>query len=181
MEICSQLGLTALSLYAFSAENWKRPKSEIDTLMDLLREYIRRELAEIHRNNIRLQILGHYEQLPREVRNDLDDALQLTATNTGMVLERGAELQRPDRTGGRVQLHTERDAGRRNREVTVTEEIISEHLYTSGLARSRPAHPHQRGDAREQFPSVADRLRGDLGHGYLLARLYAQAFVASGH
>src|ERR1019366_5674600 len=64
VESCSQLGLTALSLYAFSAENWKRPKREIDTLMDLLREYIRRELAEIHRNNIRLKILGHYEQLP---------------------------------------------------------------------------------------------------------------------
>src|SRR5215831_16708873 len=86
VEICSQLGLTALSLYAFSTENWKRPKNEIETLMDLLREYIRKELAEIHRNNIRLKILGHYEQLPREVRADLEDALRLTSTNTGMVL-----------------------------------------------------------------------------------------------
>src|SRR5208282_2994471 len=79
VEVCSQLGLTALSLYAFSQENWKRPKSEIDTLMTLLREYIQRELAEIHRNNIRLKILGHYEQFPREVRSDLDDALEMTS------------------------------------------------------------------------------------------------------
>ena len=86
VESCSQLGVKALTLYAFSTENWKRPRTEIDTLMELLREYIRKELAEIHRNNIRLQILGRYEQLPREVREDLEDALRQTAPNTGMVL-----------------------------------------------------------------------------------------------
>ena len=130
----SQLGLTALSLYAFSAENyWKRPKSEIDTLMDLLREYLRRELAEIHRNNIRLQILGHYEQLPREVRHDLDDALRLTAANTGMVLNvalnYSARAELADACNAILQ---EMQSGR-NREIKVTEQIISDHLYTRGL------------------------------------------------
>ncbi|MBI1956227.1 MAG: di-trans,poly-cis-decaprenylcistransferase, partial [Acidobacteria bacterium] len=86
VEICSQLGVAALTLYAFSTENWKRPQSEIDTLMGLLREYLRKELAAIHRNNIRLQILGRFGQLPSEVRQDLEDALQQTAPNTGMVL-----------------------------------------------------------------------------------------------
>ncbi|OFW34517.1 MAG: di-trans,poly-cis-decaprenylcistransferase, partial [Acidobacteria bacterium RIFCSPLOWO2_12_FULL_60_22] len=86
MESCSQLGVKALTLYAFSTENWKRPRTEIETLMELLREYIRKELAEIHRNNIRLQILGRYEQLPSEVQEDLEDALRQTARNTGMVL-----------------------------------------------------------------------------------------------
>ncbi len=133
VEICSQLGLTALSLYAFSAENWKRPKAEIDTLMTLLREYIQRELAEIHRNNIRLKILGHYEQLPYEVRSDLDDALRLTATNTGMVLNVALNYSaRKEITDAFNSIMNERQAGG-NTGAIVTEEMISDHLYTGGL------------------------------------------------
>ena len=60
VEASSRLGIAALSLYAFSAENWKRPRAEVNTLMLLLREYLQKEIAEIHRNNIRLQILGRY-------------------------------------------------------------------------------------------------------------------------
>jgi undecaprenyl diphosphate synthase len=86
VETSSRLHLNALTLFAFSTENWKRPETEISTLMSLLREYLRKEIAEIHRNNIRLQILGRYEQLPREVREDLDDAMRVTGANTGMVL-----------------------------------------------------------------------------------------------
>jgi undecaprenyl diphosphate synthase len=133
VESCSQLGLTALSLYAFSAENCKRPKSEIDTLMGLLREYIRRELAEIHRNNIRLKILGHYEQLPREVRRDLDEALELTAANTGMVLNVALNYSaRTELADAFNAILKEMQSGR-NPEATVTEQSISDHLYTSGL------------------------------------------------
>lgn len=131
VEICSQLGLTALSLYAFSAENWKRPKTEIDTLMGLLREYLQRELAEINRNNIRLKILGHYEQLPREVRSDLDDALLLTSKNTGMVLNVALNYSaRNEIVDALNSILKEREAGS---DVKITEETISEHLYTSGL------------------------------------------------
>ncbi|MBI4459767.1 MAG: isoprenyl transferase [Acidobacteria bacterium] len=133
VEICSQLGLTALSLYAFSVENWKRPKSEIDTLMGLLREYLRKELAEIHRNNIRLQILGHYEQLPREVRGDLEDARQLTGKNTGMVLNVALNYSaRTELVDAFNSILKETRAGR-NQEMHVTEQMIAEHLYTSGL------------------------------------------------
>jgi len=133
VEICSQLGLTALSLYAFSTENWKRPKSEIDTLMALLREYLQRELAEIHRNNIRLQILGHYEQLPREVRADLEDALQLTSANTGMVLNVALNYSaRAELVDAFNSILQEMQIGR-NRDGKVTEETVSGHLYTSGL------------------------------------------------
>jgi len=133
VEICSQLGLTALSLYAFSQENWKRPKSEIDTLMSLLREYIQRELAEIHRNNIRLKILGHYEQLPREVRNDLDDALEMTSKNTGMVLNVALNYSaRMEIADAFNSIMRERKASG-NSDAPITEENISKHLYTSGL------------------------------------------------
>jgi undecaprenyl diphosphate synthase len=133
VEICSQLGLTALSLYAFSTENWKRPKSEIETLMGLLREYIRKELAEIHRNNIRLQILGHYEQLPREVGNDLHEALQLTASNTGMVLNVALNYSARTELADAFNAILKEIQSGRNRETTITEQSISDHLSTSGL------------------------------------------------
>ena len=133
VEICSQLGLTALSLYAFSAENWKRPQNEIDTLMDLLREYIRKELAEIHRNNIKLKILGHYEQLPLEVRGDLEEALHTTATNTGMVLNVALNYSaRAELVDAFNSILKEMRAGS-HRDMNVTEKIISDHLDTRGL------------------------------------------------
>ena len=133
VEIGSQLGLTALTLYAFSTENWKRPPSEISTLMELLREYLRKELAEIHRNNIRLQILGRYEQLPLEVQQDLEDALRQTAGNTGMVLN--VALNYSARTelvdAFNSILKRRRENGVPEREVS--EQTISDHLYTRGL------------------------------------------------
>jgi len=133
VETCSRLGVRALTLYAFSTENWKRPRMEIDTLMDLLREYIRRELAEIHRNNIRLQILGRYEQLPIEVQHDLEDALRQTASNTGMVLNvalnYSARAELVDAFNSILQdLREDGDPVRK-----ITEQTISEHLYTRGL------------------------------------------------
>ena len=133
VEIGSQLGLTALTLYAFSTENWKRPPTEINTLMELLREYLRKELAEIHRNNIRLQILGRYEQLPLEVQQDLEDALRQTAGNTGMVLN--VALNYSARTelvdAFNSILKRRRENGVPEREVS--EQTISDHLYTRGL------------------------------------------------
>jgi len=133
VETSSRLGLKALTLYAFSTENWKRPQTEIDTLMGLLREYLRKELAEIHRNNIRLQILGRYEQLPFEVQQDLEDALRQTAGNTGMVLN--VALNYSARTeivdAFNSILKTLRQNGAREPEVT--EQTISDHLSTRGL------------------------------------------------
>ncbi len=133
VEICSQLGMRVLTLYAFSAENWKRPQREINVLMDLLREYLRRELGEIHKNNIRLQVLGRYEQLPQKVQQDLEDGLRLTAKNTGMVLNvalnYGARAELVDAFN--AILKGMLDSG--VREPEVTEEIIAEHLSTRGL------------------------------------------------
>ena len=133
VESCSRLGVRALTLYAFSTENWKRPRSEIDTLMDLLREYLRRELAEIHRNNIRLQILGRYEQLPIEVQQDLEDALHQTASNTGMVLNVALNYSaRAELVDAFNSIWKDlRDSS--GRDSAITEKMISDHLYTRGL------------------------------------------------
>ena len=86
IETCARLKLPCLTLYAFSLENWRRPQTEVDFLMRLLREYLKRELPSIHKNNIRLLIIGRSEQLPEAVRKDIQSAMSLTAKNTGMRL-----------------------------------------------------------------------------------------------
>src|SRR6202163_87403 len=70
VETCSRLGLQALTLYAFSTENWKRPRAEVDMLWRLLRLYLRKELDNLQRNNIRLQAIGRLEALPAKVRDE---------------------------------------------------------------------------------------------------------------
>ena len=133
VEICSQLGVKALTLYAFSTENWKRPRTEIETLMELLREYLRKELAEIHRNNIRLQILGRYGQLPFEVQQDLEDALRQTAGNTGMVLNVALNYSARTELVDAFNSILKNLRQKVGRETEVTEQTISDHLYTRGL------------------------------------------------
>lgn len=86
IEACSRLGIEFLTLYAFSAENWKRPKAEVDTLWGLLRHYLRKELPSLRANGVRFRTIGRVEDLPPEVRADLDYASRETAANTGMRL-----------------------------------------------------------------------------------------------
>jgi len=82
----ARLGLGALTLYAFSTENWKRPRYEVDALMRMLRKYLRIELAEIDRQNIRFQTIGRTAALAPNVREEIARASSKTAKNTGMVL-----------------------------------------------------------------------------------------------
>src|SRR3984893_2891387 len=86
IETCARLKIEALTLYAFSVENWRRPKVETDFLMQLLREYIRTEMPLIQRNNIRMRFLGRIDELPPGVQKDVRQATEHTAANTGMCL-----------------------------------------------------------------------------------------------
>ncbi|GEL69793.1 isoprenyl transferase [Myxococcus virescens] len=81
-----RLGIQALTLYAFSSQNWARPAEEVAGLMDLLREYLERERSEILDNGIRLNAIGDVDRLPRYVRDPLDRLRADSAHNTGMVL-----------------------------------------------------------------------------------------------
>jgi undecaprenyl diphosphate synthase len=133
IESCAKLGIHALTLYAFSLENWRRPKAETDFLMRLLREYLRKELPEIHRNNIRMFVIGRLDQLPDAVRDDVRHAMDLTAGNTGMKLAVALNY------GGRAELvdafNAILDRAKRNGAThsPVDEETISQNLYTAGL------------------------------------------------
>jgi len=133
IETCARLKIPALTLYAFSMENWRRPKAEIDFLMRLLREYLRKELPVIHRNNIRLLVIGRPDQLPAAVRADVVRAMEQTAENSGMKLAVALNY------GGRAELvdafnhilDRVRNNGLAN--ARVDEETISQYLYTAGL------------------------------------------------
>ena len=138
IETCARLNISALTLYAFSMENWRRPKAEIDFLMRLLREYLRKELPVIHRNNIRLLVIGRPDQLPDAVRNDIERAMELTAGNSGMklavALNYGGRAELVDafnRILDRVRQDALSSGGAES--VKIDEEMISQNLYTAGL------------------------------------------------
>lgn len=81
-----QLGVSYLTVYAFSSENWSRPKSEVSDLMGLLKLFIRRDLAELHQNGVKVRIVGDRVGLQPDIRGLLEDAEALTAGNTGLTL-----------------------------------------------------------------------------------------------
>jgi len=86
VETGARLGLRALTLYAFSTENWKRPRLEVDALMRMLKRYLQLELDEIHRQKIRFQAIGRLDALPKSVRREIERATTHTARNRGMTL-----------------------------------------------------------------------------------------------
>ena len=132
IETCARLKIEALTLYAFSVENWRRPKTEIDFLMALLREYLRREMPLIQKNDIRMRFLGRLDELPAGVQKDVREAMEKTAGNKGMVLCVALNY------GGRAEIVDAMNAMLAERNGhggahKVTEEQLSRHLYTEGL------------------------------------------------
>ena len=86
VEECSRLGIGYLTLYAFSSENWARPKTEVQALMSLLKKYIRSEVPRMMQNDIRFAVIGNRDDLPAGVNREIDDAISATAQNGGMQL-----------------------------------------------------------------------------------------------
>jgi len=129
----ARLGLNALTLYAFSTENWKRPRYEVDALMRMLRRYLRIELDEIDRQNIRFQTIGRIGALAENVRKEIQRATEQTARNRGMVLSVALNY------GGRAEIvDAARAAVRRlvdegSRPDELTEERLANELYTRNL------------------------------------------------
>lgn len=83
---CQRLGVKHLTLYAFSTENWKRPKLEVDTLMNLLSTYLKKEVRELHKNNVKISTIGDIDKLPKSCVGELERAYELTKFNTGVNL-----------------------------------------------------------------------------------------------
>jgi undecaprenyl diphosphate synthase len=133
IETCARLKLPCLTLYAFSMENWRRPQTEVDFLMRLLREYLKVELPTIHKNNIRLVVIGRSNQLPEAVRADIQRAMDITSGNTGMklvvALNYGARAELVDAFNAMLE-HAKSNG---SSPFKADEETVSEYLYTAGL------------------------------------------------
>ena len=128
VETSARLGIEVLTLYAFSVENWKRPRTEVNMLMTLLKRYIRLELGTLLKNNIRFRVIGRVEELSADVRQELDHGIRQTERNTGMLFNIALNY------GGRAEIV---DAARRAIAAGIApadldETRFSEFLYTAG-------------------------------------------------
>jgi undecaprenyl diphosphate synthase len=127
VEACSDLGIEVLTMYSFSTENWLRPRGEITGLMSILRTYLKRQLANMLKNNIRLRTIGDISHLPEAVRSDLKNTIKATEKNGGMILNLALNY------GGRQEIVQAVNALLKKGLTTIDEKAISEHLFTAGL------------------------------------------------
>ena len=130
---CRELGVPFLTLYAFSTENWQRPKTEVSALMGLLRRFLEAELRELLKNGIRLHVIGRRERLPGNVQKALAAAVHDTRQNTALQLNLALSYGgRDEITRAAQSLAVEVQAGRL-RPVDITEELLSARLDTAGI------------------------------------------------
>ncbi len=130
---CRQIGISYLTLYAFSTENWQRPKTEVTALMALLKKFLQSERKEMLENNIRLRVIGQLDRLPAKVRQALDQTMTATREQTGMNLILALSY------GGRAEIvRMVQEVGEKIKRGiiephAVNEGLISDHLYTRDI------------------------------------------------
>lgn len=133
IKTASNIGIKYLTLYAFSTENWKRPDSEVSMLMRLLIEYLRKEIAELHHNNVRIRTIGDIAQLPDEVIAEVEKAVVKTELNEGLCVNIALNY------GGRSEiLNVIKEIGEKikNNEVQadeIDEKLVESLLYTANI------------------------------------------------
>ena len=159
VECAARLGIQVLTLYAFSVENWKRPKSEVSTLMLLLKRYLRSELSTLLRNDIRFSVIGRIEELAPDIQAELREAIARTASNRGMLFNIALNY------GGRAEIV---DAARRAIEAGVRAEDLDESRFASFLYT-----------AGQPDPDLMIRTSGEMRvSNYLLWQIaYAEIYV----
>jgi len=133
VEGCKHFGVRYLTLYAFSSENWKRPEAEVNDLMGLLRVYVKRELADLHKNDVRIRFIGKHDALPSDIQELIAGAEERTRDNTGLnlviALNYGARNEIIDACR---QLAEDVREGRLMPN-EITEQTFASRLYTNGI------------------------------------------------
>jgi len=133
IDTCARLEIKAITLYAFSTENWKRPKAEVSGLMQMLKRYLRKELDEVHGHNIRFQAIGKIDALKEDVQQEIKRAMDKTAANSGTVMSVALNY------GGRAEIveackRAVVAINKNGRTIDdLSENDIEENLYTYGL------------------------------------------------
>ncbi len=131
VEGCAELGIGYLTLYAFSTENWDRPKDEVTGLMELLVKTIRGEVATLNKNNIRLHVIGNTDMLPPNAHNELNEACEETKSNTGLNLVMALSYSsRWEILNAVKSIATEISNGN-IQPGEITEEVFQQHLCTA--------------------------------------------------
>lgn len=132
VESAARLGIPYLTLYAFSTENWKRPRYEVEALMSLLKEFLRKEIRSLKENNIRFTTIGREEGLDRTVAREVERARRETNQNTGLLLTVALNYSgRSEIVEACRRLAAEVAAGRNHGEITGLD--LERHLFTSGM------------------------------------------------
>ena len=127
---CGEIGVKYLTLYAFSVENWNRPKDEVDTLMKYLARYLKNEIGELNRNNVKLEVIGQIYRLPEFVQEQLKKTQAALAKNNGLTLILALSY------GGRTEIvETVRAIAEKVKQgklepAEINEQVIAQHLYT---------------------------------------------------
>lgn len=133
VEACAKLGIENLTLYAFSTENWNRPKLEVDTLMKLLVNSLKNELATLEKNDIRLQCIGNIDLLPTKAKKELLSVIEKTKNNSRMTLTLALSYGSREELLNVVKIISEKVKNNIISIDTIDESIINEHLYTRNL------------------------------------------------
>ena len=134
VQFCGEAKIQVLTLYAFSTENWNRPKEEVEGLMNLLLEYLERETSELHKNEVRIRFLGNLEVLRASIREAITAAEDYTRENKGLQLNIAVNYgSRPELVRAVRQIAEKYQQGELTSLENITEETISGHLYTAGM------------------------------------------------
>ena len=133
IETCAKLGVEFLTLYAFSTENWNRPKLEVETLMKLLIKSLKKELKTLQDNNIKLNAIGNLEKLPKSAHDELLDVIDKTKKNTRMTLTLALSYGSREEIVNAVRNICDKVKNNIISIDTIDDSIINEHLYTRNL------------------------------------------------
>lgn len=133
VEEASQIGIKYMTLYAFSTENWKRPSEEVSALMDLVIEFINKEIDELDRNNVRLMSIGDLGRIPEKSREAILNAEERTKNNTGLTLNIAINYGGRDEIVKAVKDIAELVAKGEVNPNDIDDKMISNHLYTKGM------------------------------------------------
>ena len=133
IEACAKLGIEFLTLYAFSSENWNRPKLEVETLMKLLVNSLKKELQTLKDNNIKLNAIGNLEKLPKSAQKELLDVIEATKDNSRMTLTLALSYGSREEIVNAVRNISHKVKNNIISIDTIDDSIINEHLYTRNL------------------------------------------------
>jgi len=133
VEFCAELKIKVLTVYAFSTENWKRPYEEVRTILNLLAYYLKKEVDNLNRNNIKLMVTGDWQELPYRIREEIKKSLDLTSKNTGLILNVALNYgSRREIVRACKEILEAARNGKLNPE-EVDEKLFEKHLFTAGL------------------------------------------------